>query len=145
MKIVYPKYVVRDNQVKDKEMDMDNDGNLYLKDNYLDKSKFFDENLPVMRQIDEEGTLDNGIIQFCWEPAEKFRAKLYQLDSEGRWHDLGTGYFSIEYKTEGFYQMVLIGEQNRYVNLLENEVIEQRISFHRQRETIITWSDKERE
>jgi len=67
------------------------------------------------------------------------------LDSEGRWHDLGTGYFSIEYKSEGFYQMVLIGEQNRFHNLLENEVIEQRISFHRQRETIITWSDKERE
>ena len=41
--------------------------------------------------------------------------------------------------------MVLIGEQNRFVNLLENELIEPRISFHRQRETIITWSDKERE
>ena len=41
--------------------------------------------------------------------------------------------------------MVLIGEQNKFHNLLENEVIEQRISFHRQRETIITWSDKERE
>jgi hypothetical protein len=63
--------------VKDKDIDLDGDDNLYLKDNFLDKSKFFDENLPVMRQIDEEITLDNGVIQFNWEPAEKFRAKLY--------------------------------------------------------------------
>jgi len=31
------------------------------------------------------------------------------------------------------------------VDLLENEIIEASFSFHRQRETIITWSDKEKE
>lgn len=41
--------------------------------------------------------------------------------------------------------MALIQEQNDSVNLLANETIETHISFHRQRETIITWSDKERE
>jgi len=31
-------------------MDIDNDNSLYLKDNFLaDKSKFFDENIPIMR------------------------------------------------------------------------------------------------
>ena len=36
-------------QGKDKGLDLDNDNNLYLKDNYLDKTKFFDENMPTMR------------------------------------------------------------------------------------------------
>ena len=31
------------------------------------------------------------------------------------------------------------------MDLLENEIIEASFSFHRQRETIITWSDKEKE
>ena len=37
-------------------------------------------------------------IIFDWSPDDKFRAKLYQLDADGRWQDLGTGYFSIESK-----------------------------------------------
>ena len=64
-----------------------------------------------MRQIDDEAGMEtnNGIIIFNWTPAEKFRAKLYQLDCEGRWHDLGTGYFSIEYNLQKLqYRMALI-------------------------------------
>jgi hypothetical protein len=51
--------------------------------------------------------IDEGVIEFDWTPPEKFRAKLYNLDGEGRWHDLGTGNFSIELK-HGHYKMKLI-------------------------------------
>ena len=37
------------------------------------------------------------IIDFDWYPLDKFRAKLYTLDQEGRWHDRGTGNFKIEH------------------------------------------------
>ena len=58
----YQKYA-ENHQGKEKDMDIDKDNSLYLQDNFLaDKSKFFDENIPIMRQIDEEITLDNGII-----------------------------------------------------------------------------------
>jgi hypothetical protein len=52
--------------------------------------------------------IDNSVIDFDWTPPDKFRAKLYQLDPEGRWHDLGTGYFSIEHKGQNQYKMILI-------------------------------------
>ena len=58
---VYQKYA-ETHEGKEKDLDLDNDNNLYLKDNFLDKTKFFDESIPMMRQIDEEITLDNGII-----------------------------------------------------------------------------------
>jgi len=38
--------------------------------------------------------------------------------------------------------MSLMQELTSTVDLLENEIIDMSISFHRQRETIITWSDK---
>jgi hypothetical protein len=58
---VYKKYS-ESHTAKEKDLDLDNDNSLYLKDNFLDKTKFFDDNMPIMRQIDEEITLDNGII-----------------------------------------------------------------------------------
>ena len=36
-------------------------------------------------------------VEFNWDPLENFRAKLYTLDTNGRWHDLGTGHFRIDY------------------------------------------------
>jgi len=45
---VYQKYA-ETHQGKEKDMDIENDNSLYLKDNFLDKSKFFDENIPIMR------------------------------------------------------------------------------------------------
>jgi hypothetical protein len=51
-------------------------------------------------------------IEFNWNPPERFRAKLYNLDGDGRWHDLGTGHFSIVYTPEGSYKMKLIKEPN---------------------------------
>jgi len=60
---------------------------------------------PLMEQLND---IDYAPIPFNWTPDEKFRAKLYQLDPDGRWQDLGTGYFSIEFKGEGQYQMSLI-------------------------------------
>ena len=107
------------------------------------------EEIPELQNIDN---IEQLPITFDWTPEEKYRAKLYQLDGEGRWQDLGTGYFSIQYKeTESCYAMSLIQEvanqqdsmDKSQQDLLENEVIEANISFHRQRETIITWSDKE--
>jgi len=81
------------------------------------------------------------IIEFDWTPPEKFRAKLYNLDGEGRWHDLGTGYFSIVQKENGYYKMKLIQEQNSQLDLLEHDyIMSQNMQFQRQRETIITWS-----
>jgi hypothetical protein len=85
-----------------------------------------------MRQIDDfEGEMINDNIDlldrqihFDWTPVDKFRAKLYQLDTEGRWHDLGTGYFSIDHKGANQYKMILIQEQNNSVDLLYNEIIE---------------------
>lgn len=93
-------------------MEPGHDDNGYNHADFLEKSKYFDDNMPIMRQIDDDGGLDNmgGIISFNWTPAEKFRAKLYQLDCEGRWHDLGTGYFSIEQNGENLYKMALIQE-----------------------------------
>jgi hypothetical protein len=70
------------------------------------------------------------------KPPERFRAKLYQLDGEGRWNDLGTGYFSIDHivepgQSEGMYKMTLQQEHNSNVDLLENEIIQSHIQFHR--------------
>lgn len=41
--------------------------------------------------------------------------------------------------------MTLQQEHDSTVDLLENEVIQPHIQFHRQRETIITWTDKQRD
>jgi hypothetical protein len=38
--------------------------------------------------------------------------------------------------------MTLLQEQDNHIDLLKDEIIEPHITFHRQRETIITWSDK---
>ena len=92
------------------------------------------------------GGLQESPIEFNWDPLENFRAKLYTLDADGRWHDLGTGHFRIDYLPQRHqYKMTLPQEQNTAVDLLKNEVIEQHIKDNRQRETIITWSDKHRE
>ena len=65
---------------------------------------------------------------------KKFRAKLYQLDGDGRWNDLGTGYFSIDpIPDQNLYKMTLQQEHDSTVDLLENEVIQPHIQFHRQR------------
>lgn len=67
-------------QLKDMNgIEASHDENGYNHTDFLDKSKYFDDNMPIMRQIDDDGGLDNlgGIITFNWTPAEKFRAKLY--------------------------------------------------------------------
>lgn len=79
--------------------------------------------------FDKIDNKNNDSIDFDRTPTEKFRAKLYQLDVEGRWNDLGTGYFSIEHRadeeggTEGHYKMTLLQETNQNIDLLENELI----------------------
>lgn len=70
----------------------------------------------------------NYSMDFDKQPTEKFRAKLYQLDGDGRWNDLGTGYFSIDHvpacdQGEGLYKMTLQQEHNSNIDLLENEII----------------------
>lgn len=90
-------------------------------------------------------------ISLDFSPQEKFRAKLYKLDTNQRWQDKGTGYFSIKHEGEGRYSMQLIEEQehtegsNHVNDLLNNELIESQFCFKRQRDTIITWQDKDRE
>lgn len=64
-----------------------------------------------MNQIDQQNNYSMDQIEYD-KPPEKFRAKLYQLDGEGRWNDLGTGYFSIDHvvepdQQEGCYKMTL--------------------------------------
>ena len=64
-----------------------------------------------MNQIDPQTNYSMDQIEYD-KPPEKFRAKLYQLDGEGRWNDLGTGYFSIDHvvepdQQEGCYKMTL--------------------------------------
>ena len=73
---------------------------------------YFDGAIAAHYTDDFDGyEIDDGVIEFDWNPPDRFRAKLYNLDSEGRWHDLGTGNFSIELK-HGHYKMKLIQEQN---------------------------------
>lgn len=43
------------------------------------------------------GGSPQNLIDFNWDPLENFRAKLYTLDGHGKWHDLGTGHFRIDY------------------------------------------------
>lgn len=107
--------------------------------------KYKDHNLEPHQYLDHNLTFD-------FTPHEKFRAKLYQLDGNQRWQDKGTGYFSIKNEGEGKYSMQLIEETenkpdggNQYIDLLNNEVIEQQLCFKRQRDTIITWQDKDRD
>lgn len=92
------------------------------------------------------GSPQPKLIEFNWDPLENFRAKLYTLDTNGRWHDLGTGHFRIDYIARlQQYKMTLLQEQNSSIDLLKNEIIEPHIQFNRQRETIITWADKQRD
>ena len=58
------------------------------------------ENLPQEQEIPENVPSHEQVITFDWTPEEKFRAKLYQLDTDGRWQDLGTGYFGIKLKED---------------------------------------------
>jgi hypothetical protein len=92
----------------------------------------------------EINDVDEGQQQWCGDQnysneltkqgTEKFRAKLYQLDGDGRWNDLGTGYFSIDpIPDQNLYKMTLQQEHDSTVDLLENEVIQPHIQFHRQR------------
>ena len=101
---------------------------------------------------DKNGSPPNGggspqnLVEFNWDPLENFRAKLYTLDSNGRWHDLGTGHFRIDYVSHlQQYKMTLLQEQDSTIDLLKNEIIEPHVQYNRQRETIITWSDKQRD
>lgn len=41
--------------------------------------------------------------------------------------------------------MTLLQEQDSSIDLLKNEIIEPHVQYNRQRETIITWSDKQRD
>lgn len=84
-----------------------------------------------INQMDPQTNYSIDQIEYD-KPPEKFRAKLYQLDGEGRWNDLGTGYFSIDHivepgQTEGMYKMTLQQEHNSNVDLLENEIIQSHI------------------
>lgn len=42
------------------------------------------------------GVRDADNIELDFSELIMFRAKLYKLDQQGRWHDLGTGHFMIE-------------------------------------------------
>mmetsp|Transcript_25265 Transcript_25265/g.29137 ORF Transcript_25265/g.29137 Transcript_25265/m.29137 type:complete len:642 (+) Transcript_25265:1-1926(+) len=70
---------------------------------------------------------------------KKWRAKLYQLNSEGGWDDLGTGYSHVDTKNGS---IMLISENNAEYALLNSKIV-MTTSYHRQRDTIITWLDDE--
>ncbi|CAI2378296.1 unnamed protein product [Moneuplotes crassus] len=75
------------------------------------------------------------------EEANRFRAKLYKLNEDGGWNDLGTGYCSIQGNSE---RIVIISEENEETKLLDTEVACPP-NYHRQRDTIITWLDEEQQ
>lgn len=99
------------------------------------------------------GVRDTDNIELDFSELIMFRAKLYKLDQQGRWHDLGTGHFMIEQlsgeqwsaelgdSAGPRYKMTLKQEQEPRNDLLPQEFIQVHIMFSRQRETIITWSD----
>ena len=106
-------------------------------------------------QADNDAPESEIELDFSQQPL--FRAKLYKLDQQGRWHDKGTGHFLIEpwdgqKPTEATaskpkspqltrYKMTLKQEHPPGEDLLQNELIQPHVIFQRQRDTIITWSD----
>ena len=90
------------------ELQQDRNSNGSGGGNYMDLGNFG-------LKKDKNGSPSNGggspqnLVEFNWDPLENFRAKLYTLDSNGRWHDLGTGHFRIDYVSHlQQYKMTLL-------------------------------------
>lgn len=105
---------------------------------------------------------------------QQYRARLYYLDPETRWIDIGTGYFRILLTKDGSeHYMQIVSEANynpqhrraseedeqmdeeqqrrsengseeRNVEILHRSLISKQQDFLRQRDTIITWQDENR-
>ncbi|CAI2380332.1 unnamed protein product [Moneuplotes crassus] len=67
---------------------------------------------------------------------KKWRAKLYQLNADGGWDDLGTGHCHVDVKQE----IIKLTSESDETELLDSR-ISLSTSYHRQRDTIITWLD----
>ncbi len=72
---------------------------------------------------------------------KSWRVKLYKLNPDGGWDDLGTGFSSIVTQ-DGKHYVILISEEKGNRQLLRSQITDT-TNYHRQRETIITWSDPE--
>lgn len=75
--------------------------------------------------------------------SSKWRVKLYHLNEEGQWNDMGTGYVSItreliDNKVE--YTIKMQSEANNQTMFELN--LANGIQFNRQRGTILTWKTK---
>jgi hypothetical protein len=81
----------------------------------------------------DEKTIDFGGETFDKAislPKDRWRVKLYQLNQDGGWDDLGTGKFEIIKDEE--YKMQLISEDDSSSNLCQTR-IKSDIAFQRQR------------
>lgn len=74
----------------------------------------------------------------------KWRVKLYHLNNEGQWDDMGTGYVMIKKQVHFLlkqgeeFHMSMISEDNEEDVLFDFE-IKETLDFNRQRGTILTW------
>jgi len=71
---------------------------------------------------------------------KRYRAKLYRLDEQGKWNDLGTGNFGIVEEEQDslnpgdkMFRMSLLSEGDNNQELLEQEYISADLKFDRQR------------
>lgn len=81
------------------EMLQDRNSNGSSGGNYMDVGTFGHKKEKTGSPTNGGGSIQN-LVEFNWDPLENFRAKLYTLDSNGRWHDLGTGHFRIDYVSQ---------------------------------------------
>ncbi|KAI8329358.1 hypothetical protein EDC96DRAFT_580080 [Choanephora cucurbitarum] len=69
-----------------------------------------------------------------------FRAKVYQLQSDSNWEDMGTGNCIYEMGVEGDPDMLVVQSEENGRYILNSEVITGRF-FQKQQETLIVWTD----
>lgn len=80
----------------------------------------------------------------------KWRVKLYYLNSNGQWDDMGTGYVSFKkevkllYITKDEECYLKMDSEVNYSTMFELK-LNSNPQFHRQRGTILTWKNKEEE
>lgn len=104
----------------------------------------------------EEGTGPRGQViakNRMKKVGKEWRAKLYQLNTEGGWDDMGTGqcgiFVTVEEEEDELFQRDGVMENIHYIKLtsesdgieLLNSKITMKLDYHRQRDTIITWFD----
>jgi hypothetical protein len=76
-------------------------------------------------------------------PPQLFRVKLYKLDVNGQWDDLGTGQLTARFADLSLLVLTVRADEGERV-LVEHKV-DPHTEYDRQGETILTWSESETE